>query len=493
MSTGQIGRRAFLSGAVGVGSATLLAACGGPVPTATSAPAATKPAAASTPPAAVTSAGQGATTPSAFGTQPAAPATGAPTAAAATKLAAGAISGPVATEAPAAAAPSGSAAGTVTYWHTFFEQLLPALDQITKGFQAANPSVKLNIVAVPQPDFATKITTAVQAGTVPDVAVPGDSYYDLIAMKALEDVSARQGAWADAKDVLPAAWQGVTVGGKIYAVPAFMFVDWMYYRKDWFDEVGIGGPPADWNAFLDACRKLTDAAKTRYGFGMRGGAGGETYPVYWMLASGAELLDKNGKVQLDTPEGVAGFQWYTDLFTKEKVVPPSAPNDAFRQIIDAFKANVTGMIIHHTGSLAELTGALRDKVMTMPIPKGPAKQVAFVSPGSNAMFAGSKQKDAAWAWMAYWPQKDVQLTWLKASGYFPVINAVADDPSVKGNRLYDAAFATLKFAQGYPTWPGFNGWLAKSVRPHFQSVLVGKETAASAVKAFAADLPKAIS
>jgi multiple sugar transport system substrate-binding protein len=449
-------------------------------------------------------AGAGVLTVACGGTQPAsapaaptaAPPTTAPTTApqatAASTTAAAPTTAP--TVAPTAASAANAApAVTVVYWHTFFEQLLPALDQIIKGFKTAEPNVTINAVAVPQPDFATKITTAVQAGSVPDTALTGGSYYDLIAMKALEDVSSREQSWPEAKDVLKAAWDGVTVNGKIYAVPAFMFVTWMYYRKDWFDAAGITSAPVDWNAFLAAAKKLTNPAKKQYGFGMRGGSGGESYVILWMLAAGGELLDQNNKVVLNSPASVSGFQWYVDLFAKEKVCPPSVPNDAFRQIIDDFKTGLTSMIIHHTGSLQEITTALGDKVMTMPVPKGPARQIADVSPGSNSIFAASKQKDASWDWLRYWSKQDVQVTWLKASGYFPTINAVANDPVVKGNPLYKAATETFSFAWSPPTWPGYNGWTPKSVLPHFQSALVGKETAGAAVAAMATDLTKALS
>ena len=48
---------------------------------------------------------------------------------------------------------------------------------------------------------------------------------------------------------------GSTVNGKIYGIPAFTFVDWMYYRKDWFAEAGIA-PPKTYQEFLEAAIKL---------------------------------------------------------------------------------------------------------------------------------------------------------------------------------------------------------------------------------------------
>ena len=49
----------------------------------------------------------------------------------------------------------------------------------------------------------------------------------------------------------------------------------MYYRKDWFEEAGIAGPPKNFAEMTDIAVKLTDPAKNRYGFCMRGAAGGQ--------------------------------------------------------------------------------------------------------------------------------------------------------------------------------------------------------------------------
>jgi hypothetical protein len=64
------------------------------------------------------------------------------------------------------------------------------------------------------------------------------------------------------------------VDGKVYGVPSFAFVNWMYYRADWFKEAGLA-PPKTFDDFQAAAVKLTDPSKNRFGFGMRGGGGGE--------------------------------------------------------------------------------------------------------------------------------------------------------------------------------------------------------------------------
>ena len=72
------------------------------------------------------------------------------------------------------------------------------------------------------------------------------------------------------------------------ACPAFSFVDWIYYRKDWFDEAGIA-VPTTLAEFRDAAIKLTDAGAGRYGFGLRGGPGGQNIVINMMEAFGSPV------------------------------------------------------------------------------------------------------------------------------------------------------------------------------------------------------------
>ena len=64
----------------------------------------------------------------------------------------------------------------------------------------------------------------------------------LVAMGALTDLTDKIKGWARYGEYPAQAWQGSTVNGKTYGIPAFTFVDWMYYRKDWFAEKGIAPP-----------------------------------------------------------------------------------------------------------------------------------------------------------------------------------------------------------------------------------------------------------
>ncbi len=160
-------------------------------------------------------------------------------------------------------------AKTINYWHTFTSQSeFAGLDDVMKLFAAAHPDINVVQENIPNPEYMAKMTAAVVADSRPDVAmVSSERFGDLLAMGALNDLTDRIQGWDRRGDFIDARFDTISKDGKVYGVPAFAFVDWMYYRKDWFEEAGIA-PPTTYDELRDAAIKLTDPAKNRFGFGL---------------------------------------------------------------------------------------------------------------------------------------------------------------------------------------------------------------------------------
>jgi multiple sugar transport system substrate-binding protein len=154
---------------------------------------------------------------------------------------------------------------------------------------------------------------------------------DMVAMGGMTDLTERITAWPKYGEYPEKVWEGCTVEDKLYGIPGFTFVDWMYYRKDWFEEAGIAGPPKDFAEMTEIAVKLTDPSKNRYGFCMRGGAGGQGLFMDVLHGFGLEPV-VDGKAALDRAGLIEAMDWYTGLYTKLQVCQPSAPNDGYRQI-----------------------------------------------------------------------------------------------------------------------------------------------------------------
>ena len=74
----------------------------------------------------------------------------------------------------------------------------------------------------------------------------------------------------------------------------------------------------------DIAVKLTDPAKNRYGFCMRGAAGGQALFMDMLHGFGLEPV-VDGKAALDRAGLIEAMDWYTGLYTELKVCQPSAP------------------------------------------------------------------------------------------------------------------------------------------------------------------------
>jgi len=407
---------------------------------------------------------------------------------------AGAAVGLGAARSSMAARPS-APSGNISYWHHYTsESEMAGLKEGSDMFSKKYPGATVESVTVPNADFMAKFTLAVQGGGKPDTTmVAADRVPDMVGMGGLMDLTDQIKKWNLKKYFPDSRFTAATVDGKIYGVPSFMFVDWMYYRSDWFAEKGLK-PPTTFDDFYKAAVKLTDPAKGTFGFGMRGGPGGQGLVVQVIRAFGSPLIDDKGNAALDIKKTTDALDWYSSLYTKAKAVPPSVTNDSYRQIMEAFRTGKTGMVWHHTGSLAEVQGDLgKDgkKFMSLMRPKGPAALINDVSPSYNGI-VDNKNPETAWAWLDHWAQKDTQIMLLQKTGYVPSNTDAAKDKRVTTDSYYKAAVAALAKGTVAPAFPGQPAWQSKVVLPVFQRVLLGELTPAQAADEFAKGLQKAI-
>ncbi len=382
--------------------------------------------------------------------------------------------------------------GNINYWHHFTSETeFRGLERVMALFRARYPNIRLTQENIPNPEYMSKVTTAVVSNSRPNAAmVVAERVNDMVAMGGLTDLTQRIAGWDRAASFPADRWRGATVRDKVYGVPAFTFVDWMYYRKDWFDEAGLA-PPRTFEEFQAAAIRMTDPARNRFGFGLRGGAGGAAFVVDMFESFGSPIVVE-GRMAIDKPKAVQALTFWSELMTRHRAVPPSAPNDGYRQIMEAFKIGQTAMVWHHTGSLTEIAAAMRaGQYATAPRPAGPAAHIARLTYLFNGIM-NPANADAAWAWITFWADPDAAIAFLDATGYFPASPQTAADPRITGNPLYVAAVETTRFGRLPPAFVGAAGWLDNVVLPEFQKVLVGNATPTAAVDAMVRGLEAAL-
>lgn len=366
---------------------------------------------------------------------------------------------------------SAQSAETVRFWYHFDNPENPMSELVSK-FEKANPDIKIEAENIPWNSYYDNLYTSIIGGSAPDAAmVKLFAQPRLTEMEALEPLGERIDGWAGKNDLLDNLLElNKAADGNQYYLPIQYVVLYLYYRADLFKEAGLE-PPKTCDDFRNAAIKLTDAPN-RYGFGLRGGKGGWDQ---W----GAFVLSQGGEVKpggLTTPSAVAANQWVINLFQKDKVIPPSAPNDGFQEIISAFKTGKTAMTIHHVGSSKDLVSALGDKVSAVPVPECGGNRWTSYGDESLAIFSSSEVKDAAWKWISFLAEGENNVSFNSATGQMTVTKSGSKDWKLHDRRFVDATVESLPFAHVLPQNEGTSEFVNTAWQIAMQRALAGQIT-----------------
>jgi len=303
-------QRAAVSGAA-LAVANLLAACSSSSSSPTAAPAATvKPTtvAATTAPASTTAPAVAATS---------APATSAPAVAGSTTTAASAVTTKV--------------SGAVEYWsrETFDNGARqPLIQQRLAAFDKANGTTSKAQFMVFQ-ESVQKTQAALAANTVPDLGEQGPDV--TLGFAAAGNLLPIDDIFNGLKDQFVPLQKDafVTYNSNAFGVPWYTETRVLFYHKDLLDAAGVK-PPTTWQEWAAAAKALTKGEE-QYGFAFPpdGALAGQIF-VPLAVAAGGNLLDKDGKVNGDTPEFKAALHFLSDLYTSgsmPKALPTYKQND----------------------------------------------------------------------------------------------------------------------------------------------------------------------
>jgi multiple sugar transport system substrate-binding protein len=387
---------------------------------------------------------------------------------------------------------------TINHWYWVPNADIPRYTEMIDEFNRTHTDVHVVWENVPQKDVRTKFITAYQVGEGPDSFAMQQWVAQLSAMDMLEPLDDYIADWKGKDGIFPNLWNSAKINGKQYGIPWKLLVTYMYYRADWFKELGLQ-PPQTMDEFVKAAKALTgkytnEEGETvdRYGFGLRGGAGnGYTYYI-WTQSYGAKFYDENGKAVFNSPVAVEATQKYLDLYLKEKVVPPSVVGDGFAEVVGAFKSGRTAMLNHHIGTSVEISKALGDKAGVTLFPASPAGRWSEASVINHGVSSISKHKQAAFTFIA-WMSEDWAVEHQgRYLGSVPITKNVAALPYFSGNPFYQVSNESVKYGGTFPKTPGWGVIIDTLTVKLLQQALMGQITAQEMVRQINDELAKDI-
>ncbi|MFE7747440.1 extracellular solute-binding protein [Streptomyces sp. NPDC057428] len=297
---------------------------------------------------------------------------------------------------------SGELSGTVTWWDT---STVGSEDKVFKklaeGFEKKHPKVDVKYVNVPFGEAQNKFKNAAQAGAgAPDVirseVAWTPEFADLGYLAPLDGTAALK----DQDDFLEQAAASTKYKDKTYAVPQVIDSMGIFYNKKIFADAGVEVPKNI--ADLKTVSKKIKDKTGKTGLYLRGD------DAYWFLSflygEGGDLVDASSKsVTVDKPEGVKAFKTVKDLV--DSGAAKTDATDGWENMQSSFKDGKVAMMINGPWAVTDtLTGKeFTDKANLgiSPVPAGSAGQGAPQGGHNLAVYAGSKNLDASYAFVEY--------------------------------------------------------------------------------------------
>ena len=214
---------------------------------------------------------------------------------------------------------------TLEFWTTETQSdRLATIDVLAKTFEAKNPNVTVDVVAVDENDLPTQFNAAAVAGTLPGLVHGGTINAVAFGSQGLLNTDA---AGRVIKDIgADRFYDGVLrmhqtpSGSDYYAVPYHGWVQGIWYRADWFEEAGLN-PPETWDDILTAAKHFNKPEENQYGIliGTTPEAFTEQVFTQFAISNDAWLFDGDGNLTLDSPEMREALEFYAEL---DKYTPP---------------------------------------------------------------------------------------------------------------------------------------------------------------------------
>jgi multiple sugar transport system substrate-binding protein len=389
-------------------------------------------------------------------------------------------------------APPASGTVTIQFWHAQTDIDAKVMQQLVTTFNASHPHIVVQASSggTSTGDLLPKVTTAIAAGTAPDVAYIYGSYGANIAQsgKTVNLASQIHQPGYNWNDFYPASQQIVAPGGKVIGFPALIDNLSVIYNKKLFAAAGVPDPSPNWtwDDFRAAAKKLTNPANHIYGVNYP--IGGDLLDTSWrffpgLWQRGGQILSPNGKQALfNSPAGIANLTLWQQMSTVDHSVylDPTASKAE-----PLFTSGHLAMFVSGPWEVPTLNQAKVDWAdVQLPAVNGNHQTVS--GPDNWVIFNNGTARVAASITFLKWltaPQQE--LTWMIGSGSLPIRPSILKLP---GYQQYLQKYPGIgpmasNLQNAKEAMPALPGWprVVDALGNGIASVLLGKSAPKTAL------------
>ncbi|GAB4526254.1 MAG: sugar ABC transporter substrate-binding protein [Pleurocapsa sp.] len=240
-------------------------------------------------------------------------------------------------------------------------------ENLNSSFEAENEPVKLRWVDIPWAAMESKILTSISAKTAPDVVNLNPSFASKLASR---------NAWLNLEELiapeikntyLPQIWQASSIDicrenncqNNTFGLPWYLTTRVTIYNQKLLESTGINQAPQTYEELAQVAKQVKDKTG-KYAFFITFVPNDSGEVLESLVQMGVDLIDNNGRAAFNTPEGIAAFNYWVNLY-QQKLLPPEVLTQGHRHGIELYQAGETALL----SSGAEFLDAIANNAPTI--------------------------------------------------------------------------------------------------------------------------------
>ena len=377
----------------------------------------------------------------------------------------------------------------------------PLFKELIAEFEAENPDIEVEYVGIPWDSAKEKYDTAIASKTTPDVASIHNTWLSNFVTKgALVSLEDKFNAWEDADQFSKGLLEAIRADasdGMLYTIPYTDNMPVLWIRKDLVEEKGLQ-LPVTWDDFFNLVQEMNDPDNGKYGFTIRGGAGGSGQILHGVVAySGiTSYFDEDMHCTINNDKAVEFLERYAALYGKCTAV--SDITAGLGETVSAFDSGVAAAMFHNLGSYPDHLEVLTpDQFVGLPYPL--SVDGARTYGGSMwcgyVMFNTTEHPEESWRFLQFMASKHGISRYNEVIGQLPTRSDVGEEDwvmkaqHIKAAMEYAAQPDAVSVSE--PTYIPTYSSIPGNMLPLFQEMLAGSMTPREYLDAYAAAIEEA--
>jgi multiple sugar transport system substrate-binding protein len=321
----------------------------------------------------------------------------------------------------------------IEFWYGLGSVAGETMEEIIQEFNDSQD--QYHVTGVQQADYGEtfqNIQAAIASDTAPGLALLGvEHIHALAGSQALEPLNEYvERDDFDLEDYTQSFTDILTIDGNLYGLPAWATTQVMYYNIPIFEEAGIDPEEAfaSWENLIEAAEEIQAGGYADYGFAPLPGSGNISDIA---LSNGGTILNEDGtEVMIDSPEWIEAWETIRIALHEDEIFKMNSGGEGweywYRTIDEVLEGHVAGYI----GSSGDKGDLDFDIIGSAVQPGMNGNSPAPVAGANNLAVPSSisdEEKEAGFAFAAFFTDIEAQNKWTQTIGYIPVRAGILDD------------------------------------------------------------------